>query len=198
MDANRIPTIEEIDQLAELVRHAMDDVPRVWRIASRGQSRVAYAAQVAWFHETLNALYRPFWIAYQSLRRGDRSVIEPLVRFLEADPFCFRSGYLKERFIDAITQIDLGHEQRARLTTALLDVLDKPARREFRHYVRLARYLDSPELRETLEGVQAAGGSGSRHARWILEGMAEGRGHPRFMGQGRRTGRQGPVVGRGL
>lgn len=184
-DSQRVLSLREIDELAELLRRSMDGVPATWRLQPWSDERVQHSAQVTWFHELMSALYGRLWRAFEQLRAGKIEGLEPLLRFLEADPYCFRSGYAKAEIIHLLTQLDLDDTAQRRLEGVLFSVLEKPTRREFRKYVRLARYLDSVELRQQLTLLSASRAQPTRrHARWLLEGLdaadptAAGSDHP--------------------
>ena len=117
-------------------------------------------------------LYDPVREAIQRLRHGDGSGIETLVRFLEADVYCFRSGYTKADVIRALTRADLDDPRTVRLRRVVLIAVEGDDRREFRAYVRLARRLDSPSLRDDLQHLASSSSTRvARHAQWVLEGL---------------------------
>jgi 2-iminobutanoate/2-iminopropanoate deaminase len=79
---------------------------------------------------------------------GDNAGLEYCLRFLEADPWCFGSGYQKEKLIPAIVRLDLDEPTRQRLAGIVLHVLDDTRpRRETRRYGRLAAAAASRDLR---------------------------------------------------
>ena len=66
----------------------------------------------------------------------------------------------------------LGTGEAARLRRVVLAAVDRPDRREFRRYTRLARKVDAPELRQALEERLGAADPGiRRRARWVLEAL---------------------------
>jgi hypothetical protein len=164
-------------ELASNIESAMDRVPATWRIDSSmpNEVRDVYASQVGWWHELMRGLYGPIDQAISNAKAGDRSGIELLVRFLEADVYCDRSGYVKADVIRAVTRVVLEPSTRARLEQVALSVVDGPDRREFRTYIRLARYVDNPTLRDALELKHASKDARiARHARWMLDGLRTG------------------------
>jgi hypothetical protein len=169
LDPQRLPTVQEIRALADQLNHAMDGVSSTWRIWPWTNARIEHSARVAWFHELMTALYSPVAVALSEVRHGETARLETLLRFLEADPYCHRSGYMKADIINALTRVPVTDRDRIRLRSVLIDVLGKPTKREFRRYVRLARYLDSEDLRATLTDLASGHGSdAARHATWIL------------------------------
>ena len=52
------------------------------------------------YHDQLRAFYEPLDKVKQRLKDGDVSAAEDALTFLTADPWCFRSGYMKRDHID--------------------------------------------------------------------------------------------------
>ncbi|MEA2827865.1 MAG: hypothetical protein QOG43_2304 [Actinomycetota bacterium] len=101
--------------------------------------------------EAVDVMYPPeFWADVARLRGGDPGAIEPALVFLEADPWCFRSGYAKETILALLPRHELSQDQRERVQAILLRAVDVGDRREFRGHRRLARTLGGPRLREEL------------------------------------------------
>jgi hypothetical protein len=106
------------------------------------------------------------------LHDGDLSGVETLVRFLEADVYCDRSGYMKADVIRILTRADLDEATLVRLRTVVLAAVEGFDRREFRSYIRLARRVDSDALRQELASrLGSATARTSRHAKWMLAGI---------------------------
>jgi hypothetical protein len=166
------PSVDEMRTRAALVARAMDDVPREWRLWPPGGPRTEYLAQVGWFHESMAGLYGPVERAIDRLRTGDAAEIETLVRFLEADVYCHRSGYAKAEAIRFLTRVPLDPRVAARLRSVVLEVVDSFDRREFRSYIRLAKHVDDDGLRTGLrERSIGPRHHAARRARWVLEGL---------------------------
>ncbi|HJP88077.1 MAG TPA: hypothetical protein VJ850_03465 [Candidatus Limnocylindrales bacterium] len=165
-------TIERMTELAEHLSHAMDGIPDVWRFAKLSDEKIEHLARVGWFHELLKGLYEPFWAALEH-KPNERDEIELMVRFLEADVYCHRSGYMKSDVIRAIRRSPVLLETvRSRLQDVVIHVVDGPDRREFRDYIRLAKKVDDEELRMRISariGVDSE--VVARHARWMLDGL---------------------------
>jgi hypothetical protein len=105
---------------------------------------------------------------------GDAAAVETLVRFLEADVYCHRSGYQKADAIRFLTRARLSVESERRLRDVVLAVVDDFDRREFRSYIRLARRVDDESLRAALRRRAFSDHRRtSRHARWVLKGLGE-------------------------
>ena len=72
----------------------------------------------------------------EMLLMGDQEVIEDSIVFLEADPWHFRSGYLKERIISGLKRATLSPPAEATQQVILKVCLGRN-RREFRRYCGL-------------------------------------------------------------
>lgn len=125
---------------------------------------------IAGFHAALRcALPKHFAEELKDLTAGNRRAVPHMIDFLEADPYFFRSGYLKADVIRAIRQVPLSTEQSVRLAKVVLAVLDKGDRREFRHYCRLARTVRSPTLEAEIQSRFETGQRDLvRRAGWML------------------------------
>ena len=162
------------------------------------KGRITWQAQVAQDHPAINAVYPPgFWKQYAQFCSGDASKLGMAVAFLEADPWVFGSGCVKEDFIQAIKHIELPPVYVTRLQNVVLSIVDRRDGREFRDYCRLARKVDAPELRTQLKHrlTRAQPGDQSltndqpsllkaiqkdknirRRARWVLEALEPAKG----------------------
>jgi len=104
----------------------------------------------------------------ERVRHGAPYGVDDALTFLEADPWCFRSGYAKERLLRALGTAELTQAQRRRGAAVVKSYVLGPDRREFRPVGRLVRALDAevrPFLLTTLrQGAPVA----ARHALWLL------------------------------
>jgi hypothetical protein len=165
--------------LEELPKHA----PERGELVERAGELIAAAyatGDLGLWRETVAALraayitwYPPdFHEAHERLRRGDASELEVILRFLEADPYFFRSGYLKADLLRCIVKLDLSPAEAQRLCAVVLQAVDTANHYEFRWYRRLARKVDSPELRRALRTRLDDGDPAvARRARWVLEAL---------------------------
>lgn len=74
------------------------------------------------------------------LRAGDSSEFDTAIAFLSADPWYFRSGYMKEEIWRVLKRAPLSSKQERALEAIAEEYLDKPLRREFwimARYVRI-------------------------------------------------------------
>lgn len=70
--------------------------------------------------------------------------------FLERDLWTSGSGYGKADAIRYLKHLGLSNDTEERLRRVVLNAVDGRDRREFRHYCKLARKVDAPELRAAL------------------------------------------------
>ena len=86
--------------------------------------------------------------AIRVLRERNLAGVEYGIALLEADPWCFRSGYLKATLARQLRKTLLSETQRERLRTAILNTLDKGNRLEFGETRKLARRAGHAEVPE--------------------------------------------------
>jgi hypothetical protein len=125
------------------------------------------------FHSSFDALAFPGGLtsAMSLLTKNDGGGIEAVVQFLEADPFFFRSGYLKAEMIKHLRRAPLNDDQKKRLQRVILARIHEKTRREFRWYCRLARSVTDAEFERQIAELAAESIPElvSRQARWVLD-----------------------------
>jgi hypothetical protein len=108
------------------------------------------------------------------LRAGDPDAIEMAVRFIEANPWYFRSGYHKADVLKLLKKLPLSDDQCARLRQAILERVRGRPLREMRAYGRLALKISSPEFEMELANIaKNANRQAARHAQLILGYLAQ-------------------------
>ena len=90
------------------------------------------------------------WVLVDDLRCRDPAAVEPSIAYLEADPWAFRTGYVKARLLRHLRKHDLDRAQRDRLGIVLLRTVDVGYRGEYAEACRLARHVDLPDVRDGL------------------------------------------------
>lgn len=162
---------------AEAVRKAEDANHQLWALEPRPSDFVVrHTKIIKAFKTALANAYPPgFWEDFERLRHQDLTGLPITVEFLEADPWFFRSGYVKQKLIRYINKFTLSANYVIRLQKVVLAAVDKCYRREFRDYCRLARKVDSPELRHGLQQrLQNHDSDIRRRAQWMLDGLEWG------------------------
>jgi hypothetical protein len=132
----------------------------------------AWQEAVQRFHASYDALAFPGGLgrAMLLLEKRDPATIEMVVRFLEADPWFFRSGYHKACMIKQLRLCPLSEDHRKRLQQVILARIEsEETPREFRWYCRLARYVSDADFeRQVASFARAPGQLRQRHAGWVL------------------------------
>jgi hypothetical protein len=126
------------------------------------------------FQDNYDSLAFPGGLTYQEelLRQNDSEAIEGAIKFLEADPWFYRSGYIKEKFSRLLKRVSLTHEQSVRLRKVLLAKVDTETGREFRSYCRLARVIETQAFRQELEErLQSLDEGVVLRAKWMLAAL---------------------------
>ncbi len=173
----QIKTANELDYLqrAEIARKAQSLVHEAAAFSRSHprdlRAREIHASLVELFRETVAQACPP---AFRQPDPGwgltSAAGLESAVSYLEADPWYFRSGYLKAELIRKIRRLELPPGLADRLLHVVLAAVDMRDRREFREYCRLARKLDSPELRGELSSrLRHEDPAVRRRARWALD-----------------------------
>jgi hypothetical protein len=163
------------DHNAKLLRGLKEDID-----TSFAQRELDDARRLSWaeachrFQDSFDKLAFPGGLdrEMRMLRKEDPEAVEMAVRFLEADPWFFRSGYIKEELLDRLRQVALTDDQQERLRSVILEQIESGGGREFRRYCHLARLLDAPAFREVV--LKLAGSQDSRvarRARWVLTAL---------------------------
>ena len=81
---------------------------------------------------------------------GDQAAVEAGLRYLEADPWRFRSGYVKQRILSCLRRYELNTRQRGRLSDVLLRCVEVGERWEFSEACKTAKRFQSDQLRDEL------------------------------------------------
>ncbi len=121
-----------------------------------------FAAERERFRSAWDRLFTPeFETAVTRLQSGDDSGTEYVIAFIEADPWCYHSGYKKQKYARYLRRVHLTAPQRERLRTAVLDAFTKGRREDLSEYVSLARILDTPEFRDALRRLESGADEGT-------------------------------------
>jgi hypothetical protein len=98
------------------------------------------------------------------------------ILFLEADPWFFRSGYLKVRLLRALKRSTLSARERERLRQVIVAVVDSRHRQEFRAYGQLAARIATDDLHHDLRvRLESSDAEVRRRAAWMLTYVEGGR-----------------------
>ena len=94
----------------------------------------------------MNSDYKEAQSAVESLKAGDIRGVEPAIKFLKADVYEFRSGYLKEYLWRYLNRVPLSDRQRQRLLEVARKYLARRMTREFRSMCRLVHRIADEEF----------------------------------------------------
>src|ERR1700730_4070306 len=134
------------------------------------------------FHTVCDRLAFPGGLSreFEQLRVGDLTAIEMAIRFLEANPWFFRSGYYKADILKLLRKHPLSDEKCARMRNVILErVRDRPVR-EMRAYARFAPKVSTPQFEAEITNIaENANRHSARHAQWGLDWLKSARGTPR-------------------
>lgn len=164
---------EWLERRVEHLRRKHHLLHAAWQDSTGAGAHAAWEDAAREFREAIEIMYPPeFWADLRRLQDGHPSAVEPMLLFLEVDPWCFRSGYAKETILYRLRRHALSQEQRGRLETVLLRGVDIGDRREFRYSCKLARRNTSPVLREALrERLHSDDPGVARRALWMLTAL---------------------------
>jgi hypothetical protein len=135
-------------------------------LASRGPD---WRAACEEFHRRFDELCYPMGSAgLNAVRLGEPHAVENAVRFLEADPYHFRSGYLKEYLWRWLRHVDLSRPKRRRLAVAALGYLERQPSREFWVMANAMREIAEPSFWAQVTNKVAVGGQVGTRALILL------------------------------
>lgn len=144
-------TIDDYRLLAVRVRSAHRDVHRLFGGRDRSpEGHELWAHAAAELQTAMRELYSDeFEQTLAALRDGDAKAVDPMITFLEADPFCWGSGYITTRILQYLRRHDLTSDDRERLRRVLLRMIDTGGW-EFPNACRLARTVGNKAMRDAL------------------------------------------------
>jgi hypothetical protein len=168
-----------LDSAAEL-RRAHQDVDRLALARDTGATAWrAWEEAAARFNESVQRFYAPLKTAMPSLRRGEPPAVAAALDFLEADPWCFRSGYMKADIMHALANAPLlGAQARERAQRVVLHRLLQPEPRLARHTARLAVAVWDDALDREVRSLGERGSESQRlHVAGLVDAVEQQRAH---------------------
>jgi hypothetical protein len=159
------PPVGHWARRAERARDAQRRVHETYASRSRGPTEyAAWQGAVAEFRAVMDSTYPPeFWIAYEAMKRGEDADRDPVLEFLEADPYFDGSGYVKAQVLRWLKRFDLTEPEKERVRGIVLTYVSRPARlQEWREYGRVARKVDSSAFRAGLGRLLTDGSPSER------------------------------------
>ena len=93
-----------------------------------------------------------------ALASGDADAKESAIRFLEFDPYYYRSGYIKSKLLVRLKNIKLSASEVKRLQKVICNaIVSQPPKCEFKYYARLLKNVGTPEFRQKLQALPVPG-----------------------------------------
>ena len=89
-----------------------------------------------------------------ALSAGDADAKESAIRFLEFDPYYYRSGYIKSKLLVRLKQLKLNASEIKRLQKVVCNAILSPLpKSEFKYYAGLLKNIGTPEFRLKLDAL---------------------------------------------
>ena len=93
-----------------------------------------------------------------TLASGDADAKESAIRFLEFDPYYYRSGYIKSKLLVRLKNIKLSASEVKRLQKVICNaIVSQQPKSEFKYYARLLKNVGTPEFRQKLQALPVPG-----------------------------------------
>ena len=154
----------------EKLRKKVDEMFRQRSQSPKHEAAWREAARA--FHAGYDKLAFPGGLSreFELLKVGDATAIEEAVRFLEADPWYFRSGYHKADILKMLGKHPLSEDQCARMRELILKRVRGRPVREVRAYARFAPKVNTPQFEaEIIKIAKNSNRLAVRHAQWVLD-----------------------------
>ena len=89
-----------------------------------------------------------------ALSAGDTEAKESAIKYLEFDPYYYRSGYIKSKLLVRLKHIKLTASEIKRLQKVVCNTILSPLpKSEFKYYARLLKNVGTPEFRKELQNL---------------------------------------------
>ena len=158
----------QITENSARLRAMHAEIERAFAEEPRGP---AHAAACTAFHREYNALAFPGGLEHflERLKRLEPPAVEEAIEFLEAEPWFYRSGYIKEEIVRRLKKVAVTERQRNRLAAVVLRSTNVGTRRLSLHLARLARIVDSPTFRQRVESLLRSSGETRHRAKHLWD-----------------------------
>ena len=88
------------------------------------------------------------------LKKHDSSAIDTAITYLKANPYCFRSGFIKASLAQLLKQCPLSKTQIKEIQDILIEAVQREKHREFRDYCKLAAKVFDDQFQQRLEEIK--------------------------------------------
>ena len=93
-----------------------------------------------------------------ALSAGDAEAKESAIKYLEFDPYYYRSGYIKSKLLARLKQLKLNASEIKRLQKVICNaIVSQQPKCEFKYYARLLKNVGTPEFRQKLQALPVPG-----------------------------------------
>ena len=93
-----------------------------------------------------------------ALSAGNAEAKESAIKFLEFDPYYYRSGYMKSKLLVRLKNIKLSASEIKRLQAVVCAaIVSRQPKCEFKYYARLLKNVGTPEFRQKLQALPVPG-----------------------------------------
>ena len=173
-------TRAEVLRAADGIRQSQARVLALARVRERSdQDRQAWLTAAAELHLRVLEHYERLEDVKRRIKFGDDAAVEDALTYLTADPWCFRSGYVKADLMHLLANHAADRVARSRLRDVVLRRVATPQPRLLRPTARLAAVVWDEDLARGLRQLEEhdPGSPVSRAAgtvaRWALEQQRE-------------------------
>ena len=166
------PAVDAVEDLLTSGRERLDAAFAACRRdgSDRGYRRYLYLTRLAYPEDW--ATERAVFLAHPTggeLPPRFRTIIEWLIE----DPFGHRTGYEKQVILVRLRQFTFAREEADLVRTAILGMLARGSRQEFREVRRLARRVDSAPFRRKLRRLARTADAGTAERARLTLGLLE-------------------------
>ena len=93
-----------------------------------------------------------------AIAAGNADAKESAIRFLEFDPYYYRSGYIKSKLLVRLKNIKLSASEVKWLQKVICNaIVSQQPKCEFKYYARLLKNVGTPEFRQKLQALPVPG-----------------------------------------
>ena len=93
-----------------------------------------------------------------ALSSGETDAKESAIKYLEFDPYYYRSGYIKSKLLVRLKNIKLSASEVKRLQKVICNAIVSPQPKcEFKYYARLLKNVGTPEFRQKMQALPVTG-----------------------------------------
>lgn len=101
-------------------------------------------------------LYPDIYASVAALKQADLSHVEPIIYYLERDPYTYGSGYLKEKIWRYLLRVTLTHKQKERLREVAIHYVKTRLSREFFPMCRFVSGIVTDQFKQQVLVLEAS------------------------------------------